>query len=94
MESSSPVVVIEDPAGDEPKSQSMDERREWVRRTLAVALVAIFGLEVLGAMAALCWTSAHPQDLKDILTLILSPTVALTGSAIGFYFGRATAAPT
>jgi heme A synthase len=89
-----PVIDIGDPAGAGPQPKTLDEWREWVRRALALVLVGIFGLEVLGAMLALWFGSAHLQELKDILTLILGPTVALAGSAIGFYFGRGAVEPT
>jgi hypothetical protein len=88
-DSTSPAVLdIEGPEGAGPEPTTVAGSREWVRRFLAVSLVVIFGIEVLGAMLSVWFSTQHLQELKDILTLILSPTVALAGSATGFYFGR------
>jgi hypothetical protein len=83
-------ITISDPASDGPESKkvTLAEKQEDARRALAIILVLIFAGEVLGAMLAL-WTSNSPpiNDIKEILTMILGPTVALVGSAMGFYFG-------
>ncbi len=87
------VLDIEGPEGAGPEPRTIPEWQEWVRRFLAIALVTIFGVEALGGMVALWLCSEHLQELKDILTLILGPTVALAGSATGFYFARAGIEP-
>jgi hypothetical protein len=67
---------------------TIPEKQEDARRFLALWLVAIFGFEVFAAMAALLLCKpAQISDVKELLTVILSPTVALVGSATGFYFG-------
>jgi hypothetical protein len=83
------VLEIPDPEGAEPERRraSVPERRETARLGVAIALVVIFGIEVIGAMLALWLCSARMAELKDILSLILSPTVALVGAVTGFYFG-------
>jgi hypothetical protein len=84
---------VGEPRGAEPREirATIPERQEHARQYLAFALVGIFGLEVLGSMLALwfCVRADLLQNLKDILTLILGPTVALVGSATGFYFATA-----
>jgi hypothetical protein len=66
---------------------TIPERREIARAWIAKVLVGIFGFEVLGAILAVWFCSEKQQELKDILTLILGPTVAVIGSVLGFYFG-------
>jgi hypothetical protein len=82
------AIEIPEPEGAEPQSRgfTIPERQEWARTWLALSLVAIFGVEVTGSMVALWVCGARLQELKDILTLVLGPTVALVGSATGFYF--------
>ena len=72
----------------EPQSRpiSIPELRERARSRLAMSLLIILGIEVTAAFVAL-FCGFFPSDIKDILTVILSPTVALVGSALGFYFG-------
>jgi predicted esterase YcpF (UPF0227 family) len=56
--------------------------------------VVIFGIVILFAMFGLrlwCKNDQDVQHLKDILALILGPTVALVGSAMGFYFATKSA---
>lgn len=81
--------IIQAPEGAEPRSQktTVPERRESARQLLAIVLVGIFGVEVVGAMVALWLCGGDVQGLKDLLTLIIGPTVALVGSVTGFYFG-------
>jgi hypothetical protein len=65
---------------------TIPERRERARAWIALSLVGIFGFEVVGAFVAL-WFCTRLQELKDVITLILGPTVAVIGSVLGFYFG-------
>jgi hypothetical protein len=49
------------------------------------------GLQIGAAMLFVFWPWPDKERLdalKDLLTVTLGPTVALLGSAIGFYFGR------
>lgn len=92
--STSPETLdIEGPEGAGPQPRTTSEWREWVRRFLAISLVVIFGIEVVGAMLFLWFCPQHFQELKDTLTIILGPTVALAGSATGFYFGQVSTQP-
>jgi protein-S-isoprenylcysteine O-methyltransferase Ste14 len=83
------AVEIEGPQGAEPRPRrtTIPERREFARQCVALILVIIFGIEVLGAMLALWLWPTQLEGLKEIIMLILGPTVALVGSVTGFYFG-------
>jgi len=59
---------------------------------LAFALFALLALEVIAALYVVircrnATDNAAIENLKSILTLVLSPTVALFGAATGFYYG-------
>jgi len=66
---------------------TLHERRETTRARLAGGLTLVFAVLVLGAGAAVWTGGVDVKDVKDVLQILLSPVVALTGSAIGFYFG-------
>lgn len=54
-------------------------------------LLVFLGLQIGAAMLFVFWPWPDKERLdalKDLLTVTLGPTVALLGSAIGFYFGR------
>ena len=68
---------------------------DWVRAALALGLLALLFVEVCTAL----WVvvvhtdkadSPIIENLKSVLTLVLSPTVALFGAATGFYYGTKT----
>jgi hypothetical protein len=66
-------------------------QQELARRRIAYALVTILGFEVLAALLLLLCV-IEPlvipiENLRTIMTIIFGPTVALVGSATGFYFG-------
>ena len=69
-----------------PGAVDQDQRHDPVRRLLAFTLVGVFALEVFGAFVLL-WHGTKVEDIKEIILEVISPTVALTGSALGFYFG-------
>jgi len=68
---------------------------DWVRLGLAFALFGLLAIEVIAALwvVVVCCnqSTATPtpavENLKSILTLVLSPTVALFGAVTGFYYG-------
>lgn len=61
--------------------------RERVRGALALGLLVGLGLVIAAAFVSI-WAQWMPEgDVKDLLTVIFGPVVALTGSALGFYFG-------
>lgn len=65
---------------------------DWVRALLAVRLFVLLASEIGCALYVILDPNFVKDDksiehLKDVLTLVLSPTVALFGPATGFYYG-------
>ena len=96
------IDVVTDPVRPEVVVDKADikfdpePRREEVRAWIAQALVWLFIIEIIAAMIMfLIAGNTDPKrgfglafnDVKDIATLILGPTVALVGAATGFYYG-------
>lgn len=72
--------------------QSEARARERMRGVLAVMLACLLIIEVIaGVIAMLCPDIVHDEAavgaVKDLLTIVLGPTVALVGAATGFYYG-------
>lgn len=81
-----------DPPSSEPKKPAtvpynIDRHRESTRGLIALILVGLLAAVLLVAMAGLISGHAEMKDLKELLTIILGPLVALVGAATGFYFG-------
>ncbi len=67
------------------ESYNHDRHIDRVRAVLAIALVVLVALEALIALVAV--VAGRPSDeIGGLLEKVLSPTVALAGSAVGFYF--------
>jgi hypothetical protein len=64
----------------------LESVRERKRGYLAAALVGILAALVLGSPIALAF-GANVDELKSLLEVLLPPVIALTGTAVGFYFG-------
>lgn len=70
------------------------EDREWVRGTIALALVAVLaGMVVLAFIYILISlfimkSFRDVEALKTILEILFSPVVGLVGAVTGFYFGE------
>jgi hypothetical protein len=69
-----------------------ERHREWVRGILAFVLTLLLIIEVGASFyAVLSPALLHDEKtinaVKDILTIVMSPTVALVGAATGFYYG-------
>jgi hypothetical protein len=77
-----------------PSTRSIPHLQEGARRGLTFFLVGILAVEILFALTAtwlpsLVGISNMPLDtLKEIMTIVFGPTIALVGSAAGFYFGN------
>src|SRR5476649_154753 len=71
----------------QPTTRPLPDRQEDVRQWLAISLTAILALEVTVALLAAAICSNSWPHMKDVLIVIFGPTVALVGSATGFYFG-------
>jgi hypothetical protein len=64
-----------------------ERTRSWIAFILLGVLVAVVGASIV----VLFDTSIQLQRAKDMISLILTPTVGLVGSVVGFYFGAQTA---
>jgi hypothetical protein len=62
-------------------------RREKTRSWLAFSLVALLATIALSLIGLTAGKLLDPSATKDLVAGILSPLTALTGAALGFYFG-------
>jgi len=61
----------------------------YVRAKVTFRLIWVFAGSVLASFITF-WafsSSGDWRDIKDIIELILTPEIAILGSALGFYFG-------
>jgi hypothetical protein len=66
-------------------------QQEWARQIIAFTLAASLGIEIFGVIVAILFPVFRCEQIpleaiKERMLIIFSPTVALVGSAIGFYF--------
>lgn len=61
--------------------------REETRSWLAQGLLILFGVVALALVGLLAADRLTDAEAKDLATGVLSPIVAVTGTALGFYFG-------
>jgi Na+/citrate or Na+/malate symporter len=71
---------------------SLEGAQEWARQWLAFGLLGVLAAEVFFALvvmvaASLFCTKVPTDFLKEVMVIVFGPTVALVGSATGFYFG-------
>jgi hypothetical protein len=62
-------------------------RREKTRSWLALGLVGLLALLTSALVGLTAAKALAIDDTKDLIDGILSPLIALTGAALGFYFG-------
>lgn len=62
-------------------------RREKTRSWLAIGLVALLATVALSLIGLTAAEFLDESTTKDLVAGILSPLIALTGTALGFYFG-------
>ena len=77
---------------DEPKQKpySPEKQRDYVRLTVTVGLLFIFGyLVVFASIESASWPQ-HWQQTKEMLQIILPAITGIIGTVIGFYFGSTT----
>jgi hypothetical protein len=86
---------IEDDVGDDVvytyamPSESDSPGREWVRGFFAISITAVFGIEVLANIGLAAFTSeSHFDRFVEKASIIFSPTVAILGTVVGFYYGE------
>ncbi len=91
---SSPVAPVTAPkhyqtrTSEEPYSG--EKQRDYVRLTVTVGLLAIFGyLVVFASVESTSWP-VHWQQTKEMLQIILPAITGIIGTVIGFYFGSTT----
>ena len=78
--------------GPGEKPYSSEKQHDYVRLTVTVGLLAIFGyLVVFASVESTSWPS-HWQQAKEMLQIILPAITGIIGTVIGFYFGSAAAA--
>jgi hypothetical protein len=78
-----------------PTTHEINLRQEKTRKLLAIGLLLILAAEVAAALFWVFWEfyfiAKDGRDIsplmKDILSIIFGPTIALVGAATGFYFG-------
>lgn len=58
-----------------------------MRGRLAAALVSLVGVTVVFGFLGLAWHWATFAEIKELILTVLTPLVALAGTAVGFYFG-------
>jgi len=61
--------------------------REKTRSRLALGLLILLGIIALSLIGLTAASRLQPDTTKDLVEGILSPLVAVTGTALGFYFG-------
>lgn len=59
---------------------------ETIRRFLAYSLVGLLALMVLGTLFSYIAGWLDVAELKE-LSILITPVLTLTGTAVGFYFG-------
>lgn len=75
----------------EQEPYSPERQHDYVRLTVTVGLLAIFGyLVVFASIESASWP-AHWQQTKEMLQIILPAITGIIGTVIGFYFGSAAA---
>ena len=95
-----PPPIVEEPrtsfSSVSEVSPPISHQQETARKRLAYSLIAILAVEVVFACSALFISKRFElgievRDITEIMVVIFGPTVALVGSATGFYFGARTA---
>lgn len=70
-----------------PELGVIEKHREGTRRWLAYGLVMLLAAVALISLAAVVFKWQTTDEVKSIADVIYPPIVALTGSALGFFFG-------
>jgi hypothetical protein len=70
-------------------TEHVARRREWLRALLASLIVGSFAFIVVGTFATL-WmhTDSTINDLREMIHILISPTIGIVGAVMGFYFGE------
>jgi F0F1-type ATP synthase assembly protein I len=66
--------------------------REEVRSIIAKGLIWLLSATIVIGFALFYFTDRY-TDLKDLLTIIFPPLIAIIGTVLGFYFGAEASKP-
>lgn len=66
---------------------NIEEHRETTRRQLALLLAILLAVTATSLIALTAVELLNINDAKELAASVLSPVVAVTGTALGFYFG-------
>lgn len=73
-------------------SNSLAKQREAFRSKLAMRLTKIFGFSLGACFLLILITSIYPPankaEIKDLISVTITPQVTLLSFALGFYFGN------
>jgi hypothetical protein len=61
--------------------------REKIRGAVAVGLIVLLGVIAIGSFVLLSTDTLTLDEVEGLLTALFTPLLALTGTALGFYFG-------
>jgi hypothetical protein len=61
--------------------------QEQTRSYIAKLLVLLLAAVTLALIGLTAWHKLSIEDAKDLAGAVLSPLIAVTGTALGFYFG-------
>jgi hypothetical protein len=68
-------------------TQTIPHKQENARRLIAVWLLSLLSLEMIFIGLSVGLGLITIDTAKDMSALLLTPTIAMTSTAIGFYFG-------
>jgi len=69
-----------------------EPQRERLRGWIAIGLLAMLALVLLCSFISL-WLKIDNESLRNVLTILVGPLVALVSAATGFYYGSRVDAP-
>lgn len=86
----SPIELREEgpPPDTLPTVKETSPGLETTRAQIARALVALLAVVILFSFLTLWMAQPSGADLRELLTIIFSPLIALVSGAVGFYFGK------
>jgi hypothetical protein len=69
------------------RTYDIEQDRERTRRQLALILAFLLFFTALGLIVLTALGCLSVDEAKELAASVLSPVVAVTGTALGFYFG-------
>jgi hypothetical protein len=76
--------------GTVPTLHETSVTEPYVRAKVTFRLIWLFGGSVLASFITFWFFSGSKdwRDIKDVCELVLTPEIAILGTALGFYFGN------